>query len=162
MLGFKLIAECGGDGTAEAGGDGTAEAGCEELATESLSSMLGRGKGGIPPLGMPQRLWRLPQNRFQNAFQHLLFKLNRKPIAPKTGQAQFNPRFDLWPRGLGVVRRSLALRGGYAGRDIGRQVRGRGFSTTRPALVWPWQTGFGDTRRGQGIRSRGHSRENGV
>ena len=48
--------------------------------------------------------------------------------------------------------RRAALRGAYGGRDIGRQARGRGFSTTRPALVWTWEAGFGDTRRGWGIR----------
>ena len=48
--------------------------------------------------------------------------------------------------------RSLALRGGCGDRDIGRQVRGRGFATTRPALVWAIRAGFVDTRRGWGIR----------
>ena len=73
--------------------------------------MLGPGKGTYlsPPCAtVSGDCWKTDS---QNAFRHFLFKLNRQPIAPKTGQAQFNPRFDLWPRGLGVVRKLAIAKG---------------------------------------------------
>ena len=66
--------------------------------------MLGRGRGNIPPEGMPIVSFDCRKTDSQNAFRHFVFKLNRQPISPKTGQVQFNTRFDLWPRGLRAMR----------------------------------------------------------
>ena len=71
-----------------------------------------------------------------------------KSHEPTTRSSRLWP--PIWP-GCALPERRVCV-GDMGGRDIGRQVRGRGFSTTQPALVWAIRAGFGDTRRGWGMR----------